>query len=1495
MTSETPKPVIFLAFANDRDEREHYLRNLPEEARRVRDVLEQAARNGLCELVLRQNATLAEVLDVFQDPLYRNRVAVFHYGGHANGYQLLLESAAGQHAVADASGLAVFLGQQRGMKLVFLNACSTQPQVQGLLDAQVATVIATSRLIDDAVATDFAARFYQGLAGGADIRAAYAEAEAAAQTAHGANPRALYYIQETAEDRWPWSLYLREGAEVTARWNLPEAVGDPLFGLPALPAQDLPESPFRHLNWFNREHAEVFFGRGHEIRDLYNRVTAPKTAPIILFYGLAGVGKSSVLAAGLLPRLEGSYEVRYVRRDRDTGLLGSLRAALGAAGDAGPPVEAAWLALESQVGKPVTVILDQAEEVFTQRNEDEPDELEQLLNALEGVFAEPSRRPMGKLVLSFRKEWLAEMERRLSEHKLWHTGSFLDRLGRAGVIEAVTGPARSQRLRAQYGLTVEEGLSELIADDLLADPDSPVAPTLQILLSKMWAEARPRDAAHPRFDQDLYQKLRRQGILMGDFLTQELDKLRAWRAEVVDSGLALDILAFHTTVLGTAEQRTIEELSEKYRHRADVLTSLLQQLQDGYLLVDPAQGQGGPARAIRLAHDTLAPLVRQRFEESDRPGQRARRILASRAVEWEQGKSGSPLDEPDLKLVEQGAAGMRAPTPDEQRLIEASRAARAAQQRNRRLLRIVGVAAVVFVLLAAAVAVWQGAEARAQRDRAVEAQATAESRRLEAERQAGIAKSRELAATDERIIDKDPELAVLLGVEAVFQTHRIMTDAITSEAIAAVHRAMARSPWQSTLRGHGDRVNDAAWSPDGSQLVTASADKTAKVWNAQSGQIFFTLPHSGTVNYAAWSPEGSHLVTASADGTAKLWESQTGQMSLTLPHSGTVNSAVWSPDNRRLVTASADNTARGWDAQTGRLLFTLPHSGTVNYAAWSPDGKRIVTASKDGAAKIWNGQTGQALFTLPHDGAVYHAAWSPDGKRIVTASDDKTAKVWNAQTGQKLFALMHDAQIRHAAWSLDGSRLVTASDDRTARVWEASTGRLLFTLPHDDVVNEAAWSTDGKRIVTASTDGRARVWDAQTGQLLFTLPHDGAVYRAVWNPAGSRLVTASADGTAKVWVPPVGQPLFTLPHDAAVWHAAWSPDGSRVISGSSDKTAKVWQTQGDQTVLLFTLPHTGTVKYSAWSPDGSRLVTASTDGTARVWDAQTGHPLFILPHGGWVNHAAWGPDGSRLATASADKTAKVWNPRNGQMLLTLPHTGTVNYVAWSPDGSRLVTASDDKTARVWEARTGQMSLTLPHTGTVNTAAWSPDGKQIVTASSDKIATVWDAQTGQMRFTLPHDDAVNEAVWNPDGKLIATVSTDGTAKVWEAQTGQVLFTLPHNVVVRQVAWSPDGRRIVTASTEGTAKVWDAQTGQALFTLLHDGAVYHAAWNPDGSRLVTASTDRAAHIFLAKVEGPGGLSEFACARTGRNMTGREWTQYMGVGMDYRQTCLALPAGQ
>ena len=814
MADQTKKPVIFLAFANDRDDTVGYLRNLPDEARRLHAVLEAADR--LCEVEVRSNSTAGDIFKVFQNPKFRNRIAIFHYSGHANGYQLLLESPEGKAAAADAGGLAAFLAQQQGLQLVFLNGCSTQQQTQELHDANVSVVISTSRSIDDKVATDFADLFYQGLASGANLLTAYNEASAAIKTTKGGDLRALYFGDaDKPEDHRnkkgsPWNLYPREGAESADQWSLPNAVDDPLFGLPPLPEQNLPESPYRHLNWYTREDAEIFFGRGHQIRELYNLLTAG-TQPIILFYGQSGVGKSSLLDAGLFPRLERNYEVRYVRRGTG-GLLATLQTEL-LSEDTDVPIETAWLAKEERLKKPLNVFLDQVEEFYTRPIKDLPDELDQLLRVVKATFCDPNRRPKGKLVLGFREEWLAKLESQVQDYQLPRTKVFLKPLDRRGIIEVVQGPTRSKRLRERYALTVEPGLAEIIADALLADRGSAISTTLQILLSKMWTKATEANSEHPQFSQHLYHQLRRDGILLRDFLNQQVAAFAEQNLQAEESGLMLDILARHTTLLGTSDQCTEKNLREEYHHMVAALPDILQSLQDLHLLAVTVVHKKASIQTTRVMHDTLAPLIRERFDASDKPGQRARRILDNRSRQWYEGKKGPILEEADLNTVEIGLHGTRDLNEQETRLVQASRTARARRRRNARAWRISGIVAVALILASGGTAgvLWRIAE-----------------------RNSTLYQARVEGAEARIAYDTEP-LHALATIVSVLQRISDPTEQ------AAMLQFLREFSAQGRLARLGDDVTDIFTDAEARWVVLQRGSSNGKICNATNGSLIQEL------------------------------------------------------------------------------------------------------------------------------------------------------------------------------------------------------------------------------------------------------------------------------------------------------------------------------------------------------------------------------------------------------------------------------------------------------------------------------------------------------------------------------------------------------------------------------------------------------------------------------------------------------------------------------
>ncbi|SMX36855.1 trypsin-like peptidase domain-containing protein [Maliponia aquimaris] len=374
----------------------------------------------------------------------------------------------------------------------------------------------------------------------------------------------------------------------------------------------------------------------------------------------------------------------------------------------------------------------------------------------------------------------------------------------------------------------------------------------------------------------------------------------------------------------------------------------------------------------------------------------------------------------------------------------------------------------------------QGAEAEAERRRQAEEAARKAAEKAEAERLARVAAEAERRKLAEQLAAWKAEAKRSAEPEGP----ALAADELDSTRLLDIY-------WEKSVRtilGRGRILWSAEFSPDGTRIVTASGDKTARVWDVATGQVVATLSGVGLLavvgielRSAAFSPDGTRVVTASGDGFARVWDSATGrQLRAFIGHGDSVLSAEFSPDGRRVVTASSDKTARVWDVATGRVVATLSGVGIdFRSAAFSPNGTRVVTACGDGLARVWDSETGRQLRTLiGHKDAVLSASYSPDGKRILTASSDKTARVWDAATGQQIVTLSgHSNTVTRAAFSPDGTLVVTASNDETARVWDVATGREMARLSgHEDWVNSAVFSPDGTQILTASSDGTNRIW-----------------------------------------------------------------------------------------------------------------------------------------------------------------------------------------------------------------------------------------------------------------------------------------------------------------------------------------------------------------------------------------------------------------------------------
>ncbi|NOT50427.1 MAG: hypothetical protein HOP10_04020 [Chitinophagaceae bacterium] len=623
----------------------------------------------------------------------------------------------------------------------------------------------------------------------------------------------------------------------------------------------------------------------------------------------------------------------------------------------------------------------------------------------------------------------------------------------------------------------------------------------------------------------------------------------------------------------------------------------------------------------------------------------------------------------------------------------------------------------------------------------------------------------------------------------------------------------------------------AQFSPDGKRIVTASADKTAMVWDAGSGNLLLVLDdHKDQVSYAEYSPDGEKIVTASYDNLIRVWDAETGEQLYALKgHKDSVFSARFSPDGRKIVSASADGTAKLWDAATRRLIANLDgHEAKVNVAEFSPDGKKIVTASVNGTVAIWDAKTGEGKYLGgkpedQHRRSVTSAKFSPDNNFIVTASWDKTAKIWDVKSGKLLQTLQkHSDWVNSAAFGPDGKKVVTSSTDKKAMIWNAADGKLIWTLEgHSKSVRSAQFSPDGKKIITTSFDFTSRIWDGATGHADTILTgHKRTVWSAAFSKDSTKVVTASYDGTAKVWDWATGSLLTDLKgHTNWVYSALFSPDGKKIVTATDDSTAKIWDAvTGDLLVNL--RGNSGWVLSAKFSPDGKKIIATYKDSTVKIWNAGSGiMETSFSTRRSRFKYADYSEDGKKAALVTGTDSIRIYDAFTFDTIhARLWHNG-VSSAKFSPDGLRIIIASErDSTARIFETTSGKLLQTLTgHDDGMLFAAFGPDNNKIVTTSLDRTAIIWNSAGIALDTLIGHTEKVICASFSPDSKKLVTASEDKTAKVWNLVSGKLLFTLKgHKDWVNTAQFDSAGKKIITASGDNTVKVWNADNGKLLYT-------------------------------------------------------------------------------
>ncbi len=1095
-----------------------------------------------------------------------------------------------------------------------------------------------------------------------------------------------------------------------------------------------PDSPYKGLAAFadSELDALLFFGREREIEACAATVLASRLTGL---YGPSGVGKSSLLRAGVARRLRQQSDAPVVvhdawAEDPAGGLISSVRAecpGLGATAGLVDTVAAA------AAGRELYLLLDQFEEYVLYHGEGGP-----LSTALPELLRRAGLRV--NVLIAIRDDALAELDEftaRLPE--LFANLLRLDRLERDEGRAAIVGPLERYSELSSETFTADPALVEAVLDEATT-ANGVEAPYLQLVLERLWEQERTDGSRTLRLA--TFRRIGGSRAVVHDHVHRALEQLpepeqeaaaRVVRQLVTPSGRKLSHEAGDLTEYADVEPAQLRDLLEELGRRR---------------IVRGVDGTPGAPRRYEIFHDVLGPPL----------------------LAWQQ----------------------------EQRLRdERVRAAR--QRRRLRIIAAASLTAFVLVALLATFALLQRSNAQAQarqaRGRELAAQALANltskpqmsvafalrAAQLAAGRQTtSVLRSSLLAMREQRIFH--------LGGKIVAASFAPRGDellvASSNGELGLYHSKTGR--FESLARQAP--ITAATWGPDGSLFATGTATGNVRVWERFGRHI-----RTGS-SITALSIAGKRLLVASGS-QVRLANVRSGTgRHLTVAFKTTVEAAALDPNGAVFTVAlqhGKSTEAELLDAHTGHVIRKLPEKGIRSFA-FGPGGTLLATGSNDLTARIWDARTGRLLHILPHKGYVLAERFSRDGTSLVTSSADGAAYVWNVATGQRELLLVDaTGAIEDAAFSPDGSELATASADRLARLYNGVNGKLLASLAGDsNAVTTLGFDPSGRTLVTGSSDGWVRIWDAVPAGTLTPIDTRPARVRTRW--LGGHPVTL-AGSTARI-LSTSGHVVRVLTMRTPI--AASAADGTTLAladrSGDVlvDRNGSVTTTTGlgatavavtDKGIVLV-----GRADGSVRTFGGLQLVAAGAPvlglstgrgrflvRTARAVSVYTdsgtrlGTLLSTIP--GATDRAKLSPGGLGLVTTKGD-AAQLWDATTGRLLHTLSgHTARISDVAYSPNGSNLVTVSYDHTGVVWNTRTGRaIHRLIGHFFPIYSVGYSPDGHWIVTASQFT-AGLWNATTDELMFYVGRTTApLTGAAFSPGGQWILTGSRDGTARVYDCQ-------------------------------------------------------------------------------------------------------------------------------
>jgi WD40 repeat protein len=1196
------------------------------------------------------------------------------------------------------------------------------------------------------------------------------------------------------------------------------------------------QNPYVGLVPYTEADAEWFFGRDQEVRLITANLRA---ARLTLLYGASGVGKSSVLLAGVLPRLQHlvvehrpvaagngrgtlladrpPIAVTVFREWRDPPLAqladGMRSAVAEACDDDVPPWDGAepftdWLRTLTARARTLLVVLDQFEEYFQYH----PDETGPgtFGTQFPAIVNDPDLRV--HFLMSLREDAWSRLDRFKGEiPELFGNYLRIDYLDRAAAHDAIVKPLEHYNETAAEPVGIEPELLDAILRDVrtgrlaLAEgqPTGPgtepapegeervETPYLQLVMERLWA-AGTANGGHALTLATL-EELGGAASIVSSHLT---DAMAALSAD--DRATAADVFGFLVTPSKT-----------KIAHRASDLAYWAQR----------------PEAEVRRVLDDLASGDRRILRRVPPPGDEEvdryeifHDVLADAILEW---------------------AGENR---QQRQRAEAREARRRARRRN--ALRILGGVALVAAVVVAFL-MWNH-QRKHSADVATQAQIQNEKNRIkEAEQRSGV-----LARSSETQLGSDSERALLLALAAYRASH-------TDEAGRALGRAFAAA------RARAAYVERP--SPGCATCATRARARPAPVAFSGTGPYFYGPFEPEGMNageQASLSPDGS-MVALIRDGRVELWRPAEGKVDTVRGARGVAKVAFIGNGSRLLVLTRNGRALVAGGAGTARPLGDRPELLAV-----SADGRYVATTSGR-ALRVW---------PLAHPGAATSAklGFFP-GRLTFSPADPGVIAVMTYEGAPALVRWRSTARVPKPRGPF---RPVPAAPAAAPSVEDSCFG-----------AGPAMFSADGRVLISTGPDGRVIGLSMPELKKRFRLPPTVGCPSVVRVDAHARRVLVASGSVATIYSGRGGIPVAQLGgHTDSIADAAFSPNGDLVATAGADGSARVWDAETG--VQLVDLRGTGLggrvapIAHVSFTPDGRFVVTADEDGVARMWVvtsgtrhlgawrrrvrgvglADDGRVLASLPGGAIVSLAPGGgrrqvvrktPGHTGYTLFSADGThaasftfgkgngSLLWFELGRRKLVRLASAEFVNSISISEDG-RDVLVGGNRRLRVWSdgRASGVVRLTRDERRDGNIAELSKDGRRVLIARFLGGARLVNVDgTDEARLRGEAAKSLNTADFSPDGTQVVTAGQRG-AVVWDAKTGRPIDRLGASVgpVTGAVFSRPDGLEITTVDRHGTIRIFDAEKREEKSALApHPGARYGLLFNSATRTAVVVGED------------------------------------------------------